>query len=158
VIETPKLVRTPAQAVAALHLAIPRSMMQQLMGPAIGEVMAAVRTQGIGPTGPWFAHHLAITPEAFEFDICVPVSAAVTAIGRVRPWQRPALELVRTLYHGPYEGLGAAWHEFGVWTEANGIQTASDLYECYLVGPDSSRDSADWQTELSRPVIASGTP
>ena len=152
-IETPQVVDTPAQPVALLHVETPRSKIQQVMGPGIGEVMAAVRAQGIGPAGPWFSHHLEITPEAFDFDICVPVTAPATAVGRVEPGQRPALKVVRTVYHGPYEGLGGAWHEFEAWTKANGYATASDLYECYLVGPESSPDPADWRTELSRPVI-----
>lgn len=152
-IETPKVVETTAQLVATIHIETPRSKMQQVMGPGIGEVMSAVKAQGIGPTGPWFAHHLKMTPEAFDFDICVPVSAPVKAVGRVKPWQRPALNVACAVYHGPYEGLGGAWHEFAAWTEANGYKTAGDLYECYLVGPDSSPDPAHWRTELSRPVI-----
>ena len=151
-IETPQVVEAPAQLVATLHIETPRSKMQHVMGPAIGEAMAAVKTQGIGPVGPWFAHHLKMTPEAFDFDICVPVSSPVTAVGRVKPGQRPALKMVRTVYHGPYEGLGDAWHEFADWTKANGHKTAGDLYECYVVGPESSPDPANWRTELSRPV------
>ncbi len=93
------------------------------------------------------------TPESFDFDICVPVSAPATAVGRVKPWQRPALRVVRTVYHGPYEGLGGAWHEFGRWMEVNGYKTSGDLYECYLVGPESSSSPAEWRTELSRPLV-----
>ena len=152
-IETPKLIDTPVQLVAIVHIETPRSKMQQVMGPGIGEVMAAVKAQGIGPTGPWFAHHLKMTPDAFDFEICVPVSSPVSAVGRVKSWQRPALKVVCTLFHGPYEGLGGAWYEFGKWTEANGYKTAGDLYECYMVGPERSPDSANWRTELSRPVI-----
>jgi effector-binding domain-containing protein len=37
--------------------------------------------------------------------------------------------------------------------EANGYKTAGDLYECYVVGPESTSDPANWRTELSRPVI-----
>jgi effector-binding domain-containing protein len=152
-IETPQVVQSPAQRVAMLHIETPRSQIQQAMGPGIGEAMAAARAQGVGPSGPWFAHHHRMTPDAFDFDICVPVSAPVTAVGRVKPGERPALKVVRTVHHGPYEGLGAAWHEFTGWIEASGLKTAGDLYECYLVGPESSQDPADWRTELSRPVI-----
>jgi effector-binding domain-containing protein len=151
-IETPQVVEAPAQLIATLHIETPRSKMQHVMGPAMGEAMAAVKTQGIGPVGPWFAHHLKMTPEAFDFDICVPVSAPVTAVGRVKPGQRPAVKVVRTVYHGPYEGLGGAWREFAGWMEANGYKTAGDLYECYVVGPESTPDPANWRTELSRPV------
>ena len=152
-IETPQVIRTAAQPVAALHILTPRSEMQHVMGPGIGEALAAVREQGLGPTGPWFAHHLKMTPEAFDFDICVPVSTPVEAVGRVKHWERPAIKVVRTVYQGPYEGLSGAWHEFMGWIEANGLKTAGDLYECYLVGPESSPEPADWRTELSRPVI-----
>jgi effector-binding domain-containing protein len=152
-IGTPKVVAIPAQLVAAIHIETPRAKMPRVMGPAISEVMAAVKAQGIGPTAPWFTHHLAMTPDAFEFDICVPVSSSVTAVGRVKSWRRPALRVVRAIYTGPYEGLGDAWHEFGKWTEAKGHQMAGDLYECYLIGPESSPDPANWRTELSRPVI-----
>ena len=152
-IETPQIAQAPAQLVATLHIETPRSKMQQVMGPAIGEVMAAVKSQGVGPTGPWFAHHHKMTPESFNFDICVPVSAPVTVVGRVRPGQRPALKVLRTVYHGPYEGLGTAWHEFGEWMKSNGHKSAVDLYECYVVGPESGSDPTKWRTELSRPLI-----
>ena len=59
----------------------------------------------------------------------------------------------RLLYHGPYEGLGGAWHEFGKWPQENGYETAGDLYECYLVGPDSTANPTDWRTELSRTMV-----
>jgi len=152
-IETPTLVDAPTQLVAMVHIETLRSKMQQVMGPSFGEVMAAVKAQGIGPSGPWFTHHLKITPAGFDFDICVPVSSPVSPVGRVTSWQRPALKLVRTFFHGPYEGLGAAWNEFGKWAQAKRYKTADDLYECYVVGPETSSDPATWRTELSRPVI-----
>lgn len=151
--QTPQVVDTPAQLVASLHIETPRSQIQQVIGPGIREAMAAVQAQGIGPTGAWFSHHLKITPEAFDFDICVPVSAPVAAVGRVVPGKRPALRMLRTVYQGPYEGLGEAWHEFDAWAAAHGHATASDVYETYLTGPETSADPAAWRTELSRSLI-----
>src|SRR5260370_35196261 len=103
-IETPKVVETPEQLVATVHIETPRSKMQHVMGPGIGEAMAAVQAQGIGPDGPWFAHHLKMTPEAFDFDICAPGPAPVTAVGPVTPGRRPALKAWRTSYHDAYQG------------------------------------------------------
>ncbi len=151
-IESPVVAYVPAQWAATIHIETSRSDMQRVMGPGIGEAFAAVKAQGIGPAGPWYAHHLKMAPDTFDFDICVPVLAPVTAIGRVKPWQRPALKVVSTVYHGPYEGLGDAWHEFDGWIKANGLETASDLYERYVFGPESSPDPASWRTELSRPI------
>jgi effector-binding domain-containing protein len=152
-IEAPQIVQSPAQEIAVLHIETSRAQMQHVMGPGISEAMAAVRAQGIGPTGPWFAHHLKMTADAFNFDICMPVSGPVEAVGRVKPGQRPALKVARTVYHGPYEGLGDAWSELVAWMQDKGYKMAGDLYECYLVGPESSHDPADWRTELSRPLI-----
>ena len=153
-IEQPQVIETTAQQVATIHIETPRSEMRHVLGPGIAEAMAAAKAHGIGPTGPWFAHHLKMSSEAYDFDICVPVSAPpVTAVGRVKLWQRPALKVVRTVYLVPYEGLAEAWHEFGVWIDANGYKTANDLYECYLVGPESSPNPVDWRTELSRSLV-----
>lgn len=63
------------------------------------------------------------------------------------------MKVIRTVYRGPYEGLGAAWGEFDRWIAANGHETAPDLYECYAAGPESSPNPAEWRTELSRPLI-----
>jgi len=48
-IETPKVVETPAQLVATVHIETPRSKMQHVMGPGIGEVMAAVKARTTAP-------------------------------------------------------------------------------------------------------------
>ncbi len=151
-IETPQIVATAEQPVVALHISTPRSEMRHVVGPAIQEAMAAAHAQGVGPTGPWFAHHHKITAERFDFDICVPVSGSIDSDGRVRPWMRPALDVVRTVYQGPYEGLSDAWQAFDAWIAANGVKAASDVYECYLVGPESTPDATQYRTELSRPL------
>ena len=51
-IETPHVVETVAQLVATIHIETPRSEIQHVMGPGIGEAMAGAKAQGIGPTEP----------------------------------------------------------------------------------------------------------
>ena len=153
-IDTPLITKTTARQTAIIHLTIPRSEMRTVMGPGIAEVLAAVKAQGIGPAGPWFTHHLNMDPATFDFEICVPVTAPVAAVGRVKPGQWPATKVARTVYRGPFEGLGAAWGEFDAWIKANGHTPGTDLYECYVAGPESSPDPANWRTELNRPLIA----
>jgi effector-binding domain-containing protein len=91
-------------------------------------------------------------PETFDFEIGVPVNAPVSTSGRVQASQLPAATVARTLYHGPYEGLGPAWGEFDAWIAAEGHTPASNLWECYVVGPESNPDPTTWRTELSRPL------
>lgn len=151
-IDTPEIIHTTAQQTAIMHLTIPRGEMQTAMGPGISEVIGAVKAQDIGPVGPWFTHHLKMDPSTFDFEICVPVSAPVAAVGRVTPGKRPATKAARTVYRGPFEGLGDAWGEFNTWIKANGHTPRADLYECYVTGPESSSNPTDWRTELYRPL------
>lgn len=152
-IDTPKIVAVAAQRAAVIRLTVAREDIQKVMGRAMGEVMAAVAAQGMAPAGPLFSHHFRMDPGVFDFEVGVPVAAPVAASGRVQAGELPAARVARTIYHGGYEGLGAAWGEFGAWIAANGHTPAADLWECYVAGPESSADPVEWRTELNRPLV-----
>jgi effector-binding domain-containing protein len=151
-ISAPHIVDTETQEAAVIRLTIPRSRMRELFGPAVGELMTALAAQGVAPDGAVFAHHLKMSPDIFDFELGVKVSAPVTAAGRVKPGQLPAAKVARTVYSGPYEGLPSAWDEFVRWMRANGHEQAESLWEVYSVGPQSTPDPANWRTELNRPL------
>ena len=153
-LDTPQITQTAAQLTAIIRLTIPREKIRKVMGPGISELMATVAAQGIAPAGPWFTHHLRMDPAIFDFEIGVPVTAPVAAAGRVKPGQLPATKVARTIYHGPYEGLGAAWGEFIAWIAANGHTAGPDLWECYVAGPEANPDPATFRTELNRPLTS----
>jgi effector-binding domain-containing protein len=151
-LDRPQIVQTAAQPTAVIRLTIPRSEIQQVMGPGRRELMDAVAAQGITPAGPWFSHHLRMDPHLFDFEIGVPVTTQVAAAGRVKPGQLPAALVARTVYHGPYEGLASAWSEFNAWIAAEGHTPGPEHLECYVAGPESGPDPAAWSTELTRPL------
>jgi effector-binding domain-containing protein len=152
-LDKPHIAQTAAQATAVIRLTVPRAEIQTVMGPGYRELMAAVAAQGIAPVGPWFTHHLRNPTDTFDFEIGVPVAAPVSAAGRVKPGELRAATVARTVYHGPYEGLAAAWGELMTWIAAQGHTPAPDLWERYVAGPESSLDPAAWRTELNRPLI-----
>ena len=152
-LDKPQILQTDPQLTAVIHLTVPREEIQEVMGPGISELMATVAAQGIAPAGPWFSHHLKMNPEIFDFEISVPITAPIVAAGRVKPGQLPASTVARTIYRGPYEGLGDAWSEFIDWIEAEGHTPAPNLWECYLTGPEANADPATWCTELNKPLI-----
>ena len=153
-IETPQIVDVPMQLTATVRLTIPMSEIQTVMGPGIREIYATLAEQGITATGPWFTHHFQRPSYLFDFEICVPVAQAIEAAGRVRPGELPAHKAARTVYAGPFEGLADAWGEFHTWIKNKGHTPAVDLWERYLLGPESSSNPADWRTELNRPLIS----
>lgn len=152
-LDTPQVVQTAAQQTAIIRITIPREQMREVMGPGHRELMAAVTAQGLAPAGPWFTHHVRMDPDIFDFEIGVPINAPITAAGRVKAGELPAATVVRTVYHGPYEGLGPAWAELDAWVAAQGHSSRPDLWECYVAGPESSPDPATWRTELNRPLV-----
>ncbi|MES2319221.1 MAG: GyrI-like domain-containing protein [Pseudomonadota bacterium] len=152
-IATPHITHAEAQPAAVIRLAIARSEIQSVMGPAIDDVLAAVQAQGLSPAGPVFAHHYAITAETFDFDVGVPVSGPFTPAGRVKAGEQPGGRVARTVFHGNYSGLHGAWGEFKGWLEAEGHATAPDLWEVYASGPESDPDPASWRTELNKPLL-----
>jgi len=151
-IDEPKVVTTETQPAAVIHLTIPRSEIQNAMGPGLNELMSTLKAQGITPTGPWFSHHFRMDPAVFDFEIGVPVAAEVKASGRVKPGALPAAKVVRTTYRGGYEGLGSAWGEFEEWIKKNGHAAAPDLWEVYSAGPETGNDPDLYRTELNRPL------
>src|SRR6185436_115344 len=105
--------------------------------------------QGIAVVGPWFTRHLRMAPEIFDFEICLPVATPVEPTNRVRAGCLAAANVVRSVYTGPYEGLGEAWGELMGWIAANGLKARPDLWERYLSGPESNPDPATFRTELN---------
>lgn len=152
-IDTPQIVQMAAQLTAMIRLTVPRAEIQQVMGPGIQEVFATLAAQHIPPAGPWLTHHLRMDPAVFDFEICVPIKTPVTPAGRVQSGHIPAATVARTVYHGPYEGLGSAWGEFQTWMATHGHTAAADLWEVYLAGPETGSDPSQWQTELNRPLM-----
>lgn len=151
-IDTPQITESAERLTAVISLLIPRDQIQTVMGPAIGEIYATLAAQGIAPAGPWLTYHRRRPTDTFDFDVCVPITKPVEAAGRVKPGRLPASKVARTVYQGNYDGLGTAWGEFCDWIEANGHPAREELWECYLVGPESSNDPAAWRTELNRPL------
>lgn len=151
-IDTPTLVHTSAQRTACIPLVVPRTQIQQVMGPGIREIFAALTAQGLAPTGAWFTHHRRRPTETFDVAICVPIATAVKPVGRVQQGELRAARVARTIHTGSYDGLGAAWGELHAWIAAQGLTPQTGLWETYLRGPESGNDPAAWRTELSQPL------
>jgi len=151
-IDTPQLIQTEEQLTAVIHLTVPRAEISIFMGPAIAEIMSIITAQGAAITGLCFSYHPKRPTDTFDFEAGFPVSLPITAAGRVKMSKLPAVKVVRTIYQGGYEGLGAAWGEFCKWIEAEELNVQESLWECYLTGPESSPDPAKWRTELNRPL------
>ena len=151
-IDVPTVAKSEARETAVIRLIVPRSEIQQVMGPAIQEVMTTLAAQGIAPAGPLFSYHHRMDAKSFDFEVGAPVTRPVAPAGRVVPSRLPARNVARTVHHGGYEGLGAAWGELMSWVGERGYVADADFWEVYVAGPESGPDASKWRTELSRPI------
>ena len=149
---TPQFIQTDEQLTAVIHLTVPRAEISHVMGPVITEIMSSIAAQGATITGPCFSYHQKRPTDIFDFEVGFPASQPITAAGRVKMSKLPAVKVVRTIYQGGYEGLGAAWGEFCQWIEAERLNVQESLWECYLTDPESNPDTDTWRTELNRPL------
>ena len=152
-IDTPQIVETKAQLTAVIHLQIPRERMQHEFGPAMNELLATLATQGIEPKSAAFAYHLRMPPGQFDFELGFVVEDTVAATGRVKASQLPATKVARTVHHGGYEELPEAWNSFQKWMKAQDLKQDEGLWELYFVGPQSTTQESEYQTQLNRPLL-----
>jgi effector-binding domain-containing protein len=151
-IDTPEIVESAAQKIAFIHVNAPRDQIMKAMHAGLDELNTVLKAQKVPPAGPWFTHHFRRPNETFDFRICFPVEGEVKPEGRVETGELSAATVARTVYRGGYDGLGDGWGEFQAWVEAHNYKTRDDLWERYIVGPDSTKDVSEWRTELNRPL------
>lgn len=149
-INPPAIVEIKPETTAAIHLTIARSRLLTEVAPARAEIMAALKSQGLKPSGPWFMHILSIRNDLFDFHVCVPTEERVLSTGRVEPHEIPSRRAVQTTYRGSYENFPSAWKELDAWTREAGRTPAGERIQRYIVGPESNLDPDHWETELTR--------
>ena len=143
-----QIAQTTNQLTAVIRLTIPRRD-PNVMGPGLAELPPWPLRLGPGRA---MVHTPEDGPAIFDFEICVPVAAPVALrakAGHFARYDSGAHGLSRAI-----RGLGGAWGEFDAWIAANGHTPGPDLWECYVVGPETSPDPANWRTQLNRPLSA----
>lgn len=148
-LDEPMIVETKALAAAVIRMKIRKEEIRNVMGPAMQELLALIPSGGITPAGRIFSHHFKTDAAHFEFEVGIPATGAVKPAGRVVAGTLPAKRVIRTFYHGGYEGLGAAWGAFDAQVKGRGERTTGESWEIYETGPESGPDEGKWRTELA---------
>ena len=151
-LERPHMGHFGGHEVVLVHVVTPRAEMGTAIDAALEEITAALQAQRVEPASAWYAHHHRRPAETFDFDVCFPVSQPVALSGRLEHAAVPEMEVVRTAYHGGYEGLSSAWPEFHTWIKGKGHKVREEFYEVYAVGPREEPAPEAWHTDLIVPV------
>lgn len=152
-IETPTVVDLESRPTAVIHFRIKFAEMADAFSTGVPEVLAVLAAQGSEPVSGAFARHFEMPPDGFDFDLGFIVTKPITASGRVKPSEWPAMTVARATYPGSYDGLPGAWGEFQAWIEAqNFASTAPGIWEHYVKNMDETSNPAELRTELNREV------
>jgi effector-binding domain-containing protein len=151
-IEPPRIIENFQLCVALIPVDVDATQIRTIMQPTLAEVRKAVAEQGIEPSGPWLTHHLQRPGHKFVFELCLPTPRPVEPAGHLRPGVISAQRVAQTSYLGDYSGLPGAWGEFSSWIKSQGLETRSDFWETYAIGPESGLPPAQWQTLFAQPL------
>lgn len=110
---------------------------------ALGEVMTALRKQGVLPGGPPFTRYGRSVDGLLDVEVGLPTTTPVRDTGRVAAAELPAGRAVRARHVGPYDGVGAAHETVTRWMAEHGLAPRDLPWESYLDGPEARRPRTD---------------
>lgn len=150
----PQRIHLAEQPVAVVRGRVPMTSLPDFFGRAFGTVMAAVRRQGAGSSGPPFARYFGMPGESVDVEAGFPVEGSFTAADGALSGALPETDGVEALHVGPYDTLGQTYDAIRQFMAAEGLVPAGNMWEYYLSDPDKEPDPAAWQTRVVWPVSA----
>lgn len=105
------------------------------LGTAFGTVMEALGRQGMAPAGAPFARY-SMSDGGFHIEAGFPTEGSFHSTGDVVAGEVPGGHAARTVHHGAYDDLPAAYDAVGDWLTDNGFVRSGEPWESYVDEPD----------------------
>lgn len=121
-------------------------------GAAYHRIYDQLGAQQINPAGPPRMVYHRMDDDSWTIECCVPVAGAWTLPDDLTRRSFLGGTVARTLHVGPYDELGMAYRELGVWVDKQGLSTANPPFDIYLNDPSLVDSPAQLETELIWPV------
>jgi len=136
-----------------VHEVIPMSRLTEYFDRAFHTAAAELGRLGAHPSGPPIAlYHGAPTDAAVDVTAGFPVVDDVSSTRAVEVVHLPSGPAVETFHVGPYETMTETYAAVTDWITAQRLAVAGDMWEEYLVGPDTEADPAKWRTRIVFPL------
>ncbi|MGN2637963.1 GyrI-like domain-containing protein [Nocardia takedensis] len=132
------------------------------IGAALRDLHDTAARMGLTPTGPPSITYPSPSVAADDLRVTLTLPVDPTAADEfgeataVRATQ--AATYVRTIHHGDYQHIGAAYRALEDWMRGVGLRSAGPVTEIYLVGPDTALRPQDLATEIRIPVAHGPRP
>ncbi|RYV51724.1 AraC family transcriptional regulator [Pengzhenrongella frigida] len=119
--------------------------LSDFFGRAFEAVAAELARQGAAPAGPPIALYRGPVTDTVDVVAGFPVGRPLTPSSGLVAETLPSGSIVEAIHTGSYEDLSA-------WFREQGLTPSDEMWEEYLVGPDSEPDPSRWQTRIVYPV------
>lgn len=116
------------------------------------QLMSFVQSEGIQPTGPWFARYFKFSKEEVDVETGVPVGGSVKGAGEVNVGEIPGGKVAWTMHVGPYDKLSGAYTAIENFLKENGLESAGPPMEIYWSDPSKEQDTSKLRTEVLWPI------
>ncbi len=123
-----------------------------VMGPAFGEIMQVITTNGGQVAGAPFAIWYEWENEIMEFDNAIPVDKKMKGTDRVLPIKTYQGKTAFVSHMGEYSSTYYSWGALENYIKENGLETNGSPYEVYITDPETEPDPTKWVTELYWPI------
>ena len=122
---------------------------------AFGELSATLSAQKIaaaGPPGGIYSNAL-FNEARGEATVFIPCTGALRAIGRVKPYLVPAVEIATIEHRGSHDNIDIAYGALAAYVSQHALAVDGSLREYYLVGRLDTQDPTAWRTEIGWPIF-----
>ncbi len=147
-----EVVEMEAQPMLAIHTTCDMEGEGAAMEAAFGQLMAYVESAGLTPAGPPFTIYSKYDSTGVEMDVGMPFAEAVAGNETITAGTMPAGQMVKTVHHGCYAGLGDAHMALMAHMEEGNMNTEVCHIEVYITDPTEVADTTQWITYVYAPV------
>ena len=145
-------VQLEPKIVAGVKETVPMSELTDFFGRAFATTASALAQQGAFPAGAPIALYHGTPTTTVNVTAGFPVAQPVTPDGGIVTTTLPGGPAVQAMHIGSYDNLEKTYSAVTGWLADQGLRPGSDMWEEYLVGPDSEPDPSRWQTRIVWPL------
>ncbi|WP_162458365.1 GyrI-like domain-containing protein [Pseudactinotalea terrae] len=140
------------QPVAAVRRRVRMEELQDTMGAAFEQVLAALEESGTRTAGAPYARYRGVSADLVDVEIGFPVESPFAGAGDVVGEVLPAARVVEAVHAGGYDALRSTYEEIERWMREKGVTPSEEMWEFYESGLQSDPDPANWRTRIVWPV------
>jgi effector-binding domain-containing protein len=141
-----------SQPVVTVRDSVAPDALPALFERRFAQLAGHLAQRGAAPAGQPLAIYHAVSSEAVDVELGMPVAEPVAGAGEVVAGELAAGRAAVITHHGPYDTLPAAHAELATFVKGRCLQPSGPPREIYVTDPGAEPDPARWRTDVVQPV------